>query len=108
MKKELTLIEKLESVKQQALRGDLQDVDLVTDEFDNCIKEAQKLLSKAQKWDELDEKISKFYLGQTDVTGDHVYDENEFEEDENEFGEDGEEGSLLEIGEIAAIAFGYL
>ena len=48
---------------------------------------------KAEKWDKLDEKIGKFY-------------ENDIDDEENEDGED--EGNLIDIGEVAAIAFGYL
>jgi hypothetical protein len=46
---------------------------------------------KAERWDALDEKISKFY----------------FTEDGEEI-MDGEGGDLSDIGEAAATAFGYL
>lgn len=49
---------------------------------------------KSEKWDKLDEEIGKYYENDTD--------DDEENEDE-EF-----EGSLLDIGETAAIAFGYL
>lgn len=49
------------------------------------------VLNKAEKWDALDDKISKFY----------------FDEEGNELG-DSEGGDLLDIGESAASAFGYL
>lgn len=52
---------------------------------------ASEFKLKSDKWDALDEKIGKYY---------------ESEEDESE--DDDFEGSLLEIGEDAAIAFGYL
>lgn len=45
-----------------------------------------KLMRKADKWDELDKKIAKFYP-----------------EDESE-----DPGDLCDIGEVAAVAFGYL
>ena len=44
-------------------------------------------LEKARKWNNLDERISKFYP---------------------EDGNDEEDGDLVSIGEIAASAFGYL
>jgi hypothetical protein len=43
---------------------------------------------KADKWDELDEKIGRFYS----------------EDDDNE----DEEGNLCDIGEVAALCLGYL
>lgn len=55
------------------------------------LEEENRILKiKANKWDLLDEEIGKFY--------------NDFDEDEDE----DYEGSLLDIGEAAAIAFGYL
>jgi len=50
---------------------------------------AEQFKIKADKWDKLDSDIGKYY---------------EIEEDSMEE----EEGSLLEIGETACIAFGYL
>lgn len=50
--------------------------------------------NKAEKWDELDEKIGKFYENESD------------DDEENEDFDD--EGDLGDIGEISAIAFGYL
>lgn len=46
---------------------------------------------KSEKWDALDEKISKYYV----------------DKDGNELPDDGG-GDLADIGEAAAIAFGYL
>jgi len=46
---------------------------------------------KAEKWDNLDKKIAKFYV----------------DKDGNEL-PDGEGGDLADIGETAAIAFGWL
>ena len=51
-----------------------------------------KQLEKAQKWDELDEKISKYYP-------DEPNDDNQ---------NDGFDDGLIGIGEAAALAFGYL
>ena len=53
----------------------------------------EKYKIKSEKWDKLDEKIGKFY-------------ENDIDDEENEDGED--EGNLIDIGEVVAIAFGYL
>ena len=50
---------------------------------------ASEFKLKSEKWDQLDNKIGKYY---------------EIEEDSMEE----EDGSLLEIGETACIAFGYL
>jgi hypothetical protein len=47
---------------------------------------------KAEKWDALDKKILKFYL----------------DADGNELEEGKEGGNLMDIGEVAASAFGYL
>ena len=55
---------------------------------------ASQFKIKAEKWDKLDDEIGKYYENDTD--------DDEENEDE-EF-----EGSLLDIGETAAIAFGYL
>jgi hypothetical protein len=49
------------------------------------------LINKANKWDDLDEKISKYYV---DENGDEI--------------PDSEGGDLCDIGEAAARAFGYL
>lgn len=51
------------------------------------------LKRKAEMWDTLSEKISKFYVNA----------EGEYDEDKPENG-----GDLTDIGEIAAIAFGWL
>lgn len=53
-------------------------------------EQIQQWKRKAEKWDELDEKIGRFYDG----------------EEDNE--EEGIEGDLCDIGEVAAMAFGYL
>jgi len=53
-----------------------------------------KSINKADKWDKLGDDIGKYYENDTD------------DDDENE--DDEFEGSLLDIGETAAIAFGYL
>lgn len=53
-------------------------------------KQIKEWKSKAEKWDKLDKAIGEFYP----------------EEDENY--SDTEEGDLGDIGEIAAMAFGYL
>ena len=45
--------------------------------------------AKAEKWDELEAKIANFYNQENDSL-------------------DEEEGSLLDIGEISALAFGFL
>ena len=55
---------------------------------------AEQFKRKAEKWDKLDEEIGKYYENDTD-------DDEENEDEESE-------GSLLDIGETAAIAFGYL
>lgn len=48
--------------------------------------------AKAEKWDALEDKISAFYVDEND----NVVEDNEHD------------GGLLDIGEIAARAFGYL
>jgi hypothetical protein len=58
-------------------------------EEESTANEILKSIIKAEKWDKLDDEIGKFY--------------NEEDEDSDE-----DEGSLLEIGETACIAFGYL
>jgi len=56
---------------------------------EEMLAEEKKYITKAEKWDKLNDEIGKFY--------------NEEDEDSDE-----DEGSLLEIGETACIAFGYL
>jgi len=56
---------------------------------------ASEFKLKSEKWDKLDEAIGKYY--EDDDFSGSEYDDH----DENE-------GSLLDIGETAAIAFGYL
>jgi len=48
---------------------------------------------KAEKWDKLEEQISKFYADE----------DGEYSEDEPE-----QDGDLCDIGELAAIAFGFM
>jgi len=61
--------------------------------FCYCSEEVANVIlknkTKSEKWDKLDEEIGKYY------------------NEENESTEE-EEGSLLDIGEAAADAFGYL
>ncbi len=54
-------------------------------------EEYNALKIKADKWDKLDVQISNFYL-----------------QDMGEFDENDSEGDLSTIGELAAMAFGYL
>ncbi len=54
-------------------------------------KQIEEWKKKAEKWDDLDNAISAFYNEDDDA---------EREEDDG--------GSLLDIGEVAARAFGYL
>lgn len=56
---------------------------------------ASEFKLKSEKWDALDEEIGAFYNEET-------YDA------ENDCDFDGSEGDLGSIGEVAAIAFGYL
>jgi hypothetical protein len=56
---------------------------------EEMLEEEKKHITKAEKWDKLGDAIGKYY------------------ESEDESTEE-EEGSLLDIGEEAAIAFGYL
>lgn len=53
-------------------------------------KQIKEWKEKAAKWDALDEKINRFY----------------FDEDDNEL-PDSDGGDLVDIGEAAAMAFGY-
>lgn len=53
-------------------------------------KQIKEWKVKAEKWDALDEKIGKYYV---DENGDELEEEG---------------GDLCDIGEAAAIAFGYL
>lgn len=61
---------------------------------EEMLEEEKRYITKANKWDKLDEEIGKYYENDID-------DDEENEDEENE-------GSLLDIGETAAIAFGYL
>lgn len=54
-------------------------------------KQIQEWKTKAEKWDALEEKISKFY----------------FDEEGDELPDDAG-GDLVDIGEAAARAFGYM
>jgi len=66
--------------------------------FCYCSEEVANVIlknkTKSEKWDKLDEEIGKYYENDTD-------DDEENEDEESE-------GNLLDIGETAAIAFGYL
>jgi len=53
--------------------------------------EIEEMMDKANKWDALEKRIASFY----------------FDEDGNELLDD-EGGDLLDIGEVAAMAFGFL
>lgn len=71
----------------------LRQVTLTTDEIFHSPNRAivdREVLEKAKKWDALDERISAFYAEDESLTDDQA------------------EGSLVEIGEAAAEAFGYI
>lgn len=57
-------------------------------------KQLLPFIRKSEKWDKLDDEIGKYY--ENDIDDDEENEDEEFE------------GSLLDIGETAAIAFGYL
>ena len=80
----------VKQIPRKEVDGDAVDAPSATTSIENLI---EKYKIKSEKWDKLDEKIGKFY-------------ENDIDDEENEDGED--EGSLIDIGEVAAIAFGYL
>ena len=80
----------VKQIPRKEVDGDAVDAPSATTSIENLI-EKFKIIS--EKWDKLDEKIGKFY-------------ENDIDDEENEDGED--EGNLIDIGEVAAIAFGYL
>ncbi|SHG86186.1 hypothetical protein SAMN05443549_107161 [Flavobacterium fluvii] len=63
-------------------------------EEESIANEILKSIVKAEKWDKLNDEIGKYYENDT---------EDDEENEDEEF-----EGSLLDIGETAAIAFGYL
>ena len=77
-------------IPRKEVDGDAVDAPSATTSIEKLI---EKYKIKSEKWDKLDEKIGKFY-------------ENDIDDEENEDGED--EGNLIDIGEVAAIAFGYL
>ena len=58
------------------------------------LEEWDKISTKAAKWDALDAKIAKFYP--------------EYDDDGEEVETDDTGGDLCDIGEVAAMAFGYL
>ena len=58
-------------------------------------KEYQELKAKAKKWDDLEKKISSYYG--------HINSDGEWVEHEDE-----NTGDLVDIGEQAAIAFGFM
>ena len=61
---------------------------------EEMLEEEKKYITKAEKWDKLDDEIGKYYENDTD---------DDQENEDEEF-----EGSLLDIGETASLAFGYL
>ena len=77
-------------IPRKEVDGDAVDAPSATTSIEKLI---EKYKIKSEKWDKLDEEIGKFY-------------ENDIDDEENEDGED--EGNLIDIGEVAAIAFGYL
>mgnify|MGYP003437561107 CR=1 FL=1 len=80
----------VKQIPRKEVDGDAVDAPNATTSIENLI---EKYKIKSEKWDKLDEEIGKFY-------------ENDIDDEENEDGED--EGNLIDIGEVAAIAFGYL
>ena len=80
----------VKQIPRKEVDGDAVDAPSATTSIENLI---EKYKIKSEKWDKLDEKIGKFY-------------ENDIDDEENEDGED--EGNLIDIGEVVAIAFGYL
>ena len=80
----------VKQIPRKEVDGDAVDAPSATTSIENLI---EKYKIKSEKWDKLDEKIGKIY-------------ENDIDDEENEDGED--EGNLIDIGEVAAIAFGYL
>ncbi|WP_366183326.1 hypothetical protein [Flavobacterium ovatum] len=56
--------------------------------------EINKYKKKAEKWDKLGDEIEKYYESEDEDNDDDEYDR--------------EEGNLLDIGEAAASAYGYL
>ena len=80
----------VKQIPRKEVDGDAVDAPSATTSIENLI---EKYKIKSEKWDKLDEEIGKFY-------------ENDIDDEENEDGED--EGNLIDIGEVAAIAFGYL
>ena len=80
----------VKQIPRKEVDGDAVDAPSATTSIENLI---EKYKIKSEKWDKLDEKIGKFY-------------ENDIDDEENEDGED--EGNLIDIGGVAAIAFGYL
>jgi hypothetical protein len=56
--------------------------------------EINKYKKKAEKWDKLGNEIEKYYESEDEDNNDDEYDR--------------EEGNLLDIGEAAASAYGYL
>ena len=80
----------VKQIPRKEVDGDAVDAPSATTSIENLI---EKYKIKSEKWDKLDEEIGKFY-------------ENDIDDEENEDGED--EGNLIDIGGVAAIAFGYL
>ena len=80
----------LESMEEYAQQFKSQ-LEIEQQQNEMLIQELNMLKTKAQKWDDLDIAISKVY----------------FDEDGNEH-LNNEGGDLCDIGEITAIAFGFL
>ena len=74
----------VKQIPRKEVDGDAVDAPSATTSIENLI---EKYKIKSEKWDKLDEKIGKFY-------------ENDIDDED--------EGNLIDIGEVAAIAFGYL
>lgn len=72
-------------MNKQEIISMLQQISLDND----IVRQIEQALLKAEKWDKLDAEIGEYYAEEIDF-------------------EDEDTGSLLEIGETAAIAFGYL
>jgi hypothetical protein len=91
-----TLVEKLEKLKSAVLNNsNLWTDKTVVELFNTSIAQAKNVEKIVDKWNDLDNKIGECY--------------GEVDDELNELCED-EEGlcDLCSIGEIAAIAFGYL
>lgn len=79
--------------------GNYKPSEMSNSDYWMCTEKAMEIYAeqfkiKAEKWDKLGDEIGKYY--ENDIDDDEENDDEEFE------------GSLLDIGETAAIAFGYL